>query len=291
MKASALPRLPIDYAEMSIAEAIRTAAERLASTSDTARLDAELLMAHALGVTRSSLLIGMGRDDWTVPEQFDRFVERRASNEPVAYILGEQEFYGHTFQVTNDVLIPRGDSETLIDAALQIAADSRRILDLGTGSGALIITLLLELSDAHGVATDRSGAALEVARGNARSHQISEERAGFVECDWKEPGWSAEFGTFDLIICNPPYVENDADLGPNVRDFEPHGALFAGPEGLNDYRILIPQIRALLSEGGVAIFEIGAAQSDAVSAIAQASGFTTETRFDLAGRPRLVVLR
>ncbi len=276
---------------MSIAEAIRAATARLTTTSDTARLDAELLMAHALGVTRTTLLIGLGRGDWAVPPEFDRCVARRASHEPVAYILGEQEFYGHAFRVTPDVLIPRCDSEALIDAALQVAPGAKSVLDLGTGSGALMITLLLELSDARGVATDISDAALAVARGNALRHQLAETQARFVQGDWRAPGWCNELGVFDLIICNPPYVESDADLGPNVRNFEPHGALFAGPEGLDDYRILLPQIRALLTENGIAIFEIGAAQGDAVSRIARASGFDAEIRCDLAQRPRLVVLR
>jgi release factor glutamine methyltransferase len=276
---------------MSIAEAIRAAAACLTATSDTARLDAELLMAHALGVTRTALLIGLGRDDWAVPPEFDRYVDRRASHEPVAYILGEQEFYGHAFCVTPDVLIPRSDSEALIDAALQIAPGAKSVLDLGTGSGALLITLLLELSDARGVATDISEAALAIARGNALRHQLAETQARLVQGDWRAPGWCNELGIFDLIICNPPYVESDADLGPNVSNFEPHGALFAGPEGLDDYRILLPQIRALLTDNGIAIFEIGAAQGDAVSRIARASGFDAEIRCDLAQRPRLVVLR
>lgn len=276
---------------MTVSDAIRAAAERLSSTSDTARLDAELLMAHALGVGRSGLLIGMGGNAWSVPPEFDGFVARRAAHEPIAYILGHQEFYGREFRVTPDVLIPRGDSETVIEAALETAADATHVLDLGTGSGALLISLLLELRGARGVATDISGPALAIAKANARDHELSEARARFIQSDWRRPDWSQDLGVFDLIVCNPPYVESDADLGMNVRGFEPHGALFAGADGLDDYRILIPQFRCLLADGGVVILEIGADQGDSVSALGQASGFATELRHDLANRHRVVILR
>ncbi len=276
---------------MTVSDAIRAAAERLSSTSDTARLDAELLMAHAIGVGRSGLLIGMGGNAWSVPPEFDGFVARRAAHEPIAYILGHQEFYGREFRVTPDVLIPRGDSETVIEAALETAADATRVLDLGTGSGALLISLLLELRGARGVATDISGPALAIAKANARDHELSEARARFIQSDWRRPDWSQDLGVFDLIVCNPPYVESDADLGMNVRGFEPHGALFAGADGLDDYRILIPQFRCLLADGGVVILEIGADQGDSVSALGQASGFATELRHDLANRHRVVILR
>ncbi len=148
-----------------VAQAIRAAAERLASTSDTARLDAELLMAHTLGVSRSDMLVRAMHD--SAPDGFTALVKRRAGHEPVAYITGLQDFYGRQFAVAPQVLIPRADSETLIEAALERAAGARSILDLGTGSGALLITALLEIDDAHGVGIDASAAAVEITRANA----------------------------------------------------------------------------------------------------------------------------
>lgn len=274
---------------MNVGEAIRAAANILAPTSDTARLDAELLMAHALGVSRSDMLIRSMRD--ATPAGFAPLVERRAAHEPVAYITGGQEFYGRSFKVTPDVLIPRGDSETLIDAALEIAPKAQRILDLGTGSGALLVTALLELNGAHGVAVDASRSALTIAEQNARHLGLDSEQAAFLDRDWRESDWSDGLGTFDLILCNPPYVEAEAELDRDVRGFEPGSALFAGADGLDDYRILFPQIRALMAESGVAIFEIGASQCGSTSEIAQSCGFEAEIRHDLAKRPRAVILR
>ena len=269
-------------------EALRTATEHLSNTSDTARLDAELLMAHALGVTRSDLLLRHTRDE--APAGFEQLVERRAAHEPVAYIIGQQEFYGRAFAVSPAVLIPRGDSETTVAAALEAAPDARRILDCGTGSGALLLTLLAELPEASGVGIDRSPESLAFARANAARLGIL-GRAELCEADWDEPGWSDELGRFDLIIANPPYVEDTAHLAPSVHDYEPHGALYAGPDGLEGYWALIPQLPSLLGPDGIAVLEIGYAQADAVLAIATAAGFSAELRRDLAGRPRALILR
>ena len=269
-------------------EALRTAAEHLSNTSDTARLDAEVLMAHALGVSRSEMLLRHGRDE--APASFAALVERRARYEPVAYITGSQDFYGRAFHVSSAVLIPRGDSETAVAAALETRPGARRVLDCGTGSGALLLTLLAELPEATGIGTDRSPAALAVAQGNAGALGL-ETRARFREADWTRPGWADGLGEFDIVIANPPYVEDSAQLDPAVRDYEPHGALFAGRDGLEDYRSLIPQLPALLAPDGVAVLEIGHEQDRAVSAIAGAAGFTCELRRDLAGRPRVLVLR
>ena len=276
---------------MIVSEALRRAAERLSATSDTARLDAEILMAHVLGASRSDMLVRHMRD--SVPEGFEALVDRRASHEPVAYITGEQEFYGLNLFVGPGVLIPRGDSETLIEAASEAFADRgppNRILDLGTGSGALLLAALSQFPNASGCAVDASSEAEAVFRRNARRH-VQGSIPEFRLVDWTEPGWAASLCKYDLILCNPPYVEQEADLDPDVRDFEPASALFAGEEGLDDYRVLIPQIGGLLGSGGVAIFEIGASQADAVSAIAKAEGFSVEARNDLANRPRCLVLR
>ena len=267
-------------------EALHRAAEHLSNTSDTARLDAEILMAHALGVTRSDLLLRHTRDE--APADFAALIARRAAHEPVAYITGEQEFYGRTFQVSPAVLIPRSDSETTVAAALEACPNPRRVLDCGVGSGALLLTILAERPGANGVGVDRSHEAIDVAANNALPLGVS---CNFYLRDWNQPGWADDLGRFDLIIANPPYVEDTARLDPTVHDYEPHGALYSGPEGLEDYRALIPQLSALLDPGGVAVLEIGYAQAGAVSAIAAASGFSTELRHDLAGRPRALILR
>ena len=269
-----------------ISEALREAAARLSATSDTARLDAELLMAHAIGVYRSDLLLRHARDP--VPLDFAGLINRRAAREPVAHILGEQEFYGRPFRVSAATLIPRGDSEVLVEAALALSPLPARVLDLGTGSGALLLSVLAE-GTAEGVGTDRSAAALEVARENANRLGL-EDRARFELRDWHEARWADDLGQFDLVLCNPPYVESDAELDPDVRDYEPASALFAGVDGLDDYRALMPQLARLLTGDGVVIFEIGAAQADAVTALAAAEGYAVTLRRDLAGRARALVM-
>ena len=273
---------------MTVAEALRAAAERLAATSDTARLDAELLMEHALGASRSDLLLRHMRDG--VPDGFAGLVERRAAREPVAHILGEQEFYGLTFRVTPATLIPRGDSETIVSAALECASDAQRVLDMGTGSGALLLAFLSECRGAEGMGIDASADALAVAEVNAERLGLR-AHASFRHASWHGAGWAAGLGRFDLVLCNPPYVELDAALDPDVRRFEPASALFAGPEGLDDYRAIIPQLGRLLSPGGTAVLEIGASQDRAVAGLAEAAGFAVTLHRDLAGRPRALVLR
>ncbi len=267
--------------------ALRAAAEALARSSDTARLDAELLMAHALGVSRSELLLRHMTD--SAPAGFESLLARRLSHEPVAYVLGEQEFHGLSFLVTPDVLIPRGDSETLVDAGLSARSDARRVLDCGTGSGALLLAVLAQLPEARGIGIDRSLPALEVAAANAARLGIS-ARARMLHADWEEPGWTVGLGQFDLILANPPYVEAEAAIAPSVRDHEPAGALFAGPDGLDGYRVLIPQLPALLAPGGAALVEIGASQAGAVQAIAVASSLSATLHRDLADRPRALEL-
>ncbi len=278
---------------MTVAAAIRAAAARLAATSDTARLDAEVLMAHALGVSRSDLLLR--HMDGAEPAPFAALVERRMAHEPAAYIVGEQEFFGRPFRVTPATLIPRADSESVVEVALAACPAlsqeaGARVLDCGTGTGALLLTVLAERHGAHGVGIDRSADAVEVAQGNAAALGLA-DRAQMVAADWHRPGWAAALGTFDLILANPPYVEDAAPLDPDVAAYEPAGALFAGPEGLDDYRVLIPQLPALLAGGGVAVLEIGHQQVPAVSQIAAAAGFGATVHPDLAGRPRAVVLR
>ncbi|WP_095012127.1 peptide chain release factor N(5)-glutamine methyltransferase [Tsuneonella mangrovi] len=267
------------------AEALRDATAQL--EGEWARSDAELLMAHALGVSRSDLLLRHMRDP--VPGGFEALLDRRLAHEPIAYILGSAEFYGRRFTVTPDVLIPRGDSETVVAAALEACPAPRRVLDCGTGSGALLLTILAERPKASGVGIDRAPAALAVARENAAALGLG-ERADLHEADWAQAHWANDLGTFDLVIANPPYVEDDAPLDPSVRDFEPAGALFAGPNGLDQYRILVPQLSSLLETGGVAVLEIGANQAESVAAIARESGFAVQVRKDLANRDRALIL-
>ena len=272
---------------MSVSQTIREAAAALAQSSDTPRLDAELLMAHALGVTRSELLLRHMAAP--TPAEFAPLLARRQNHEPVAYIIGTQPFFGLDFIVTPDVLIPRGDSEVLIEAAIKARPGAVQVLDCGTGSGALLLAVLAQLPNAQGVGIDRSLAALEVAAANAARLGLS-MRARMLHADWDDDGWSRDLGPFDLVLANPPYVEDDAGLTASVRDYEPAGALFAGPEGLDAYRILLPQLPLLLAPGGVILAEIGAGQAEAVSAIAQGSGLTAHLHRDLAERPRVLEL-
>ncbi len=270
----------------SISEALRTATIRLSAISETARLDAEILMAHALELSRGDML--MRQRDLAVPDGFVGLIDRRATAEPVAYIRGYQEFWGLKLAVTHAVLIPRGDSETLIEMAVEAFADRQppaRILDLGTGSGALLMAALSVFGIAKAVGVDASKSALDVAKGNAARFGFA-PRASFEHLSWLDDGWSDGLGKFDLILCNPPYVETDAALDATVVEYEPHSALFAGADGIDDYCALIRLIPKLLSPDGVAIFEIGATQQDAVSNLATRAGLSTEMRRDLAGNPR-----
>ena len=277
---------PVEGSSRTVGEAIRAATELLGARTDSARLDAELLMAEALDVSRSDLFLRHMRDP--EPPGFAELVARRAAHEPVAYIRGYQEFFGLPFMVSPAVLIPRGDSETLVEAALAVRGDAARVLDCGTGSGALLLAVLHELPRARGIGIDRSEAALAVATANATRLGLA-QRARMIRADWHAPGWSAALGEpFDLILANPPYVEDDAALDPTVRDHEPAGALFAGPDGLDDYRVLIPQLPGLLAEQGVALVEIGHTQADAVTAIGRQSGLVARLHHDLAGRPRVL---
>jgi release factor glutamine methyltransferase len=264
-------------------EALRRAAVRIGGP--TGRLDAEVLLAHLVGMNRNRMLLTS--DLWISEEEYDSLVERRAAGEPVAYIVGRREFWSLDLAVTHDVLIPRPDTETLIVAALEICRPApARILDLGTGSGALLLATLSEWPAATGLGVDASPAALAVATGNA-------EQLGFADRAMFQPGnWGEGLAErFDLILSNPPYVEDNAPLSPEVRDHEPASALFAGPDGLDDYRRLVPQLPGLLTAKGVAILEIGSTQAAAVLALAADAGLTGTVRQDLAGLDRALVLR
>ncbi len=273
----------------SMAETVRRALARgarvLEAGSSTARLDTELLMAHALGVTREALL--MSALDGEAPCTFEPLLARRLAHEPVAYITESRDFWTLSLWTPCGVLIPRPDSETLIEAAIAhfTAGVPTQILDLGTGSGALLLAALSHWNVAHGLGIDASQRAIEVASSNAERLGL-DTRARFRPGDWAE----GLGGTFDLILCNPPYVEADADISAEVREFEPGSALFAGPDGLDAYRAIAPQLAALVAPGGCACIEIGHTQADAAGALFAAQGFAVAIRHDLAGRDRCLVL-
>lgn len=254
-------------------------------TSASARLDAELLMAHALGIEREAMLLG--RLDDPLPPAFQPLLARRQAHEPVAYIVGHRDFWTIRLSVAPGVLIPRPDSETLIEAAVAHfgAAGPRRILDLGVGSGALLLAALAEWPDATGIGVDVSERAAMIARANA-------ERLGLAgRAEIRLGDWGAGLDErFDLLLCNPPYVEADAALAPDVAQFEPASALFAGKDGLDDYRRLAPQIGRLLAPGGLAAVEIGADQADSVLGLFGRMGLPGTVRRDLAGHDRAILV-
>ena len=232
---------------------------------DHARHDAELLLLHHLGITRAQLLADPTRE--LTPTQlaaYEAAVTRRLATEPIQYITGSQEFYGLTFHVTPAVLIPRPETELLVEAVLKRLPknDYLLIADIGTGSGILAITLAVHLPHAKITATDISPEALAIARQNAETHSVA-HRIHFLESDLLS---AVPPVPFDAIVSNPPYVPTTdrETLHPQVRDHEPAQALFAGPTGLDIYTRLIPQAHAALTPGGLLALEIGHGQSEAI---------------------------
>jgi release factor glutamine methyltransferase len=273
-----------------IAQALRAGAARLeAAGIDNSRREARLLLAHALDKQPAEFL---SEPRALVPtEIFDALVARRAAREPMALITGHQEFWSLDFAVSPDTLVPRPDSETLIEAALAArpARDAvSHVLDLGTGTGCLLLAALHEFPVAFGVGVDRVPTAATLARRNAAALGLA-GRAAFLCGDWA----AALTGRFDLVLCNPPYIPaaEIATLMPEVALHEPASALFGGPDGLDAYRAVIAGLPSLLAPGGVAILELGQGQAPAVAALAGALNFATALRSDLAGIPRALVMR
>ncbi len=254
---------------------------------DTPRLDAELLLAHVLGEDRLRMLMGREPVSAAARAAFDALLARRRAFEPVAHLTGEREFWSLPIRVTPDVLVPRPDSETLIAEALAHFAGRppQSALDLGTGSGALLLAALSEWPGARGLGIDRSDAALAVARDNGARLGLS-ARAAFAAGDWA----TGVEGLFDLILCNPPYIEDGAELMPDVARYEPAGALFGGVDGLDCYRRLLPDVPRLLAPGGVALFEFGLGQGPALLEIAGQLGMRARLAEDLTGRARVLAI-
>ncbi|HYI65004.1 MAG TPA: peptide chain release factor N(5)-glutamine methyltransferase [Allosphingosinicella sp.] len=269
---------------MKVREALAAAAARLEAVSETPRLDAELIMAHALGVSREAMLLN--HMDAPAPPAFEALLLRRLACEPVAYITGRRAFWTIELEVGPGVLIPRPDSETLIEAAVARFGDEgpRSVLDLGTGPGTLLLAALDQWRAATGLGVDASEDALAYARRNARRLGLS-GRASFRRGDWDE----GLDGRFDLILVNPPYVEAGAALPAEIARWEPEEALYAGADGLAAYRRLAPRIGRLLAPGGIACVEIGAGQEKKAGALFAAQGFTMASRCDLRGIVRCLI--
>ena len=269
---------------MTLSRRIDRAAQTLAESGvESARLDAQMLAAHVLGQDRSYVL-AHGPDRVELPA-FDQLVGRRARREPLAYILGWREFYGRRFNVTPDVLIPRQETETIIDHVL--ATDAQQtILDIGTGSGCIAVTLALEMSSATVTAVDVSGPALEVARSNAEALGADVQ---FMQSDLLGDLAGREF---DLVVSNPPYVAAKYSLMPEVRRHEPHLALFAGDDGLDVYRRLAIETPPAIAPGGRLVIELGDGMADAVQDVFVGAGWPQPTFVnDLSGRRRVATLQ
>lgn len=274
-------------------EALRAGAARLrgARLGDDAEGDARRLLEAASGLNAAGL---MARLNEALPEaeatRFETLIARRAAREPLSHLLGSVGFWTLDLIVTRDVLTPRPDTETIVEAALASVSDRNmplRVLDVATGSGAIALALLSELPNAHAVATDLSAAALAVARNNAARNRLA-DRITFIETSWAD----GIDGPFDLLVSNPPYIASaviDA-LEPEVKDFEPRLALDGGADGLAPYAHLFAEARRLLKSGGTGVFEIGWDQGVSATALARTSGVRHAVlRRDLGGRDRAIV--
>jgi release factor glutamine methyltransferase len=291
-----------DVTEALAGQTLETARRKLAAgfrtnAIDSAELDARMLTGAALGLDLTGVIAAAGRL-LTTDEgiRLEDFARRRLKGEPVARILGIKEFWGLPLQLSAATLVPRPDTETVVELALEVlrARPGRnrplRIADLGTGSGAILLALLSELPDADGIGTDVSFGALLTARANAVGLGLA-RRAAFAACNYA----AALSGAFDLIVSNPPYIRSAeiADLATEVRDHDPLRALDGGGDGLDAYRALVPQAARLLASGGALVVEVGHDQSGGVRGLMAAAGLTPDDppKTDLAGIPRAVAAR
>ena len=274
---------------MTIDRALREGGARLrAADIDNPRLEARLLLAYALRTTQENVL--RDRQAPIDTAQYRSLLDRRVAREPLAHILGRREFWSLDLLVSPDTLVPRPETETLIEAALAAFTarpPPRQVLDLGTGTGCLLLAALSEFPGSFGVGIDRSEPAVTLARRNAARLGVT-GRTAFLCGDWA----SAVGGRFDLVLSNPPYIASlDIDgLMPEVARCEPRLALDGGSDGRAAYRCLIPDLDRLLTAAGVAVLEVGEGQADAVSVLSREAGFAVTTRRDLTGIARVVVL-
>jgi release factor glutamine methyltransferase len=263
---------------------------------DAPELDARIIIGHVLGLDHTALAAQSSRV--LTAEEASVIAElsaRRLAREPVARIVGRKEFWGLPFKINAETLLPRPETETVVEAALAAVhcgnrkSRALRIVDLGTGSGALLLALLCELPGACGIGTDVSFTALHCAHDNAAALDLS-ARASFVACDYG----TALRGPADLLVCNPPYIARGdiAGLQAEVRDFDPQRALDGGPDGLDGYRAIASDVRRLLAPGGILVVELGQGQLGAVTSLFAATGLEPVTaRHDLSGIARAVVMR
>ena len=279
---------PLPSGPLTGAAALVAATRRLAEAGvpDPGR-DARRLFSHSLGVEPGRLTLVLPEPvDGEKLAVFEALIERRCAREPVSHLTGSRAFYGRRFKVTRDVLDPRPETEALIEAAL--SEPFGHVLDLGVGSGCILLTLLAEMPDARGVGVDISEAACAVARENAAMLGLS-DRAHVTVSDWV----ARVEGLFDLVVSNPPYIARAemADLAPEVRDWEPAGALTDGADGLSCYRAILDGAAEVLAPGGRLIMELGAGQAEAVGTLAVARDFAPIALIpDLDGRDRVIVL-
>jgi release factor glutamine methyltransferase len=274
---------------LTVTQAIRDGAGRLAGIADNPRLEARLLLAHALRVTQNDLIRDPGRPiDTTL---YENLLARRSAHEPLALILGHREFWSLDFQVSPATLIPRADSETLVEAALAAFAAGpppRTILDLGTGTGCLLLALLTEYPAAFGIGIDRVAQAASLAKANAAALGLA-GRSAFAVADWTNPVASR----FDLIVSNPPYIAapDISTLMPEVSQHEPRTALDGGQDGYDAYRTIIPRLSDHLTANGAAVLELGQGQATYVQDIAGNAGLQASLRLDFGQIPRAIVLK
>lgn len=254
---------------------------------EDARLDAEVMLAEACGVSRAEVLARRAAPNDAL-ERFRAMVSRRAAREPIAYIIGHKEFFSLDFEVTPAVLIPRPETETLVEAALEFVATHRTasVLDIGTGSGAIAVAIAVNAPYVRVIATDISDAALQLARRNAMRHRCA-DRINFVQADL----FPSATPKFDLIVSNPPYIPSAsiAALDPEIARHEPRGALNGGPDGLAFYRRIAAGARQHLVDDGVVMVEVGAGQAGEVAGLFRRAQFgKIDTVRDLAGIDRVV---
>jgi release factor glutamine methyltransferase len=286
------------YEPLTVAEAIYQAAQKLSRAGiANARLDAEVLLSYLLKKDRAWLITHNNDSlDNENHKIFEGAIDRRSRREPLQYIIGKQEFWGLEFTVTPDVLIPRPETELVVESAIKILRSSdgqTTIVDLCTGSGCIAISLAKELGDTRIFAVDTSNQALAVSRGNARKHGVS-DRIRFLEGDLFEPLGELDLrGRVDVITANPPYIRSDdlPRLQPEVRDYEPEIALRAGPDGTEVQHRIVENAPGFLKKNGVLIMEMGMGQAEALKTMAENTGSYTaiEILKDLAGIERVIV--